>query len=384
MTQKKIVYLIEKNIIFIIYFIYFAFIFTCYYGSNYFFFIKEIEFGYLTGGDSKRYILGSEKILNLEIPEKKSYLGYMFYIAFFKYFNLNLTHIVYSQIFLTFLSSICIFKICEKLSSRYGGILSLTLYLFYFPLQIFNFYILTETIFICSIIFIIFFIIFFKKRYLPILVFLIIFTISIKPHGILLIPSLFLSIIVWLYLNNSPKIFWVTIFIICALFYPTISILNIFLADTNIQSSIAKGWIIWGYEEINESNYKIYDKNNDLISLLIFIKNNIYLIINSFFKKVWFFLARVRPYYSEIHNLYIMIFNIIIYSLALIGLFKINYKKNIGVILIYILIVIFTLTTGLTYADWDSRFSLYIIPLFFIFAGVGFSKIFNTKKNKPL
>lgn len=54
MTQKKIVYLIEKNIIFIIYFIYFAFIFTCYYGSNYFFFIKEIEFGYLTGGDSKR------------------------------------------------------------------------------------------------------------------------------------------------------------------------------------------------------------------------------------------------------------------------------------------------------------------------------------------
>ena len=74
MTQKKIFYLIEKNIIFIIYFIYFAFIFTCYYGSNYFFFIKEIEFGYLTGGDSKRYILGSEKILNLEIPEKKSYL----------------------------------------------------------------------------------------------------------------------------------------------------------------------------------------------------------------------------------------------------------------------------------------------------------------------
>ncbi|MDC3395954.1 hypothetical protein OAW79_03040 [Candidatus Pelagibacter sp.] len=219
---------------------------------------------------------------------------------------------------------------------------------------------------------------------MPILVFLIIFTISIKPHGILLIPSLFLSIIVWLYLNNSPKIFWVIIFIICALFYPTISILNIFLADTNIQSSIAKGWIIWGYEEINESNYKIYDKNNDLISLLIFIKNNIYLIINSFFKKVWFFLARVRPYYSEIHNLYIMIFNIIIYSLALIGLFKINSKKKIGVILIYILIVIFTLTTGLTYADWDSRFSLYIIPLFFIFAGVGFSKIFNTKKNKPL
>ena len=137
-----------------------------------FFFIKEIEFGYLTGGDSKRYILGSEKILNLEIPEKKSYLGYMFYIAFFKYLNLNLTHIVYSQIFLTFLSSICIFKICEKLSSRYGGILSLTLYLFYFPLQIFNFYILTEIIFICSIIEDIFFL---SGLHVGIVIFIILF-----------------------------------------------------------------------------------------------------------------------------------------------------------------------------------------------------------------
>ena len=380
MLYKKTLNFIDKNIIYIIYFIYFFFIFNFYFGSNYFFFVKEIELGYLVGGDSKGYILGSEKILNLEIPKKKSYLGYMFYLAFFKYLNLKLTHVVFSQILLTFLSSICIYKICEKLSSKFGGISCLALYLFYFPLQVYNFYILTETIFICSIIFIIFFIIFFKKKHIPILIFLIIFTILIKPHGILLIPSLFLSAIIWFFLNNNHKMFWMLIFTICILLYPLILLLNLFLVDTNVQTSIAKGWIIWGYEENKISNYKIYEGNNDIISLLLFFRDNIYLITISFFKKIWFFLARVRPYYSEIHNLYIIIFNIIYYSFAIIGFVKINSKKTMGVIFMYNLIFFFILTTGLTYADWDSRFSLYIIPIFFIFGGIGIFKIKNFKK----
>ena len=121
------------------------------------FFIREIKLGYLLGGDSKRYIHGAEKILNLEIPERKSYIGYILYISLFKYFNLNLSYVVFSQIFFTFLSSLCVYKISENLSSRLGGILSISLYLFYFPLQVWNFYILTETLFICSVIFIVFF-----------------------------------------------------------------------------------------------------------------------------------------------------------------------------------------------------------------------------------
>ncbi len=383
MIYQKTLSFIEKNIIFIIIFTYFLYMFGFYFGLDYFFFIREIEFGYLLGGDSKRYILGSEKILNLEIPERKSYIGYMIYISLFKYFSLNLTHVVFSQIFLTFLSSLCIYKISKKLSSRFGGVLCMALYLFYFPLQVWNFYILTETIFICSIIFIIFFLVFFQKKYIPILIFLIIFTISIRPHGIILIPSFFLSIVIWLYLNNNMKIFWLSIIAICFLFYPTILLFNLFLADQNIQKLIAGGGIIWGYEDTNNYlNYKISDNNvkNNLISLLIFLKNNIEIVIISFFKKVWFFLTRVRPYYSEFHNFYIIVFNIIYYPLAIIGFIKLKSKKKLGVILMYVLIAFFTFTAGITYADWDSRFSLYIIPLFFIFAGIGMIEITNFKK----
>ena len=228
MIYQKITSFIEKNIIFIILFSYLLFMFGFYFGSDYFFFIREIKLGYLLGGDSKRYIHGAEKILNLEIPERKSYIGYILYISLFKYFNLNLSYVVFSQIFFTFLSSLCVYKISENLSSRLGGILSISLYLFYFPLQVWNFYILTETLFICSVIFIVFFLVFFKKKYIPIIIFLIIFTISIRPHGIILVPSFFLSIIIWLYLNNNIKFFWLSIILICFFTYPTILLLNLF------------------------------------------------------------------------------------------------------------------------------------------------------------
>lgn len=382
MIFEKAQNFIEKNIIYIIFFIYFLFMFVCYFGSNYFFFVREMEFGYLTGGDSKRYIIGSEKILNLEFPDRKSYLGYMLYIAFFKFFNLNLTYVVYSQIFLTFLSSICIYKISIKLSSRVGGIFCLSLYLFYFPIQVWNFYILTETLFICSIIFLLFFLIFFQKKYIPIIIFLFIFAVSIRPHGIILILSFFMAFIIWAYLRNNLKLFWFSILTICILSYPTFLILNLYIADQNIEYQIANAGILWGYKELNNGlEFKMSDKSNgDIYSLLIFLKNNAYVFVNSFLKKIWYFLLRIRPHYSDFHNLYLIIFNIIYYPLAIYGFIKLKSKKSLGVILIYILIICFTFTAGLTFADWDSRFSLYIIPLFFILAGVGFDSLINLKE----
>ena len=311
----------------------------------------------------------------------------MLYIAFFQYFKLNLSHVVISQIFLSLLSSLCIYKISTKLSSRFGGIICLSLYLFYIPIQVWNFYILTETLFICSIIFIVFFLIFFKKKYIPIIIILFAFTIFIRPHGIILIPSFFLAFVIWIYFRNNIMIFWVLIFATCVLLYPFILTLNLYLADTDIENLIANAGIIWGYEEMNNKlEFQISDNNNNnnnnIISLLIFLKNNIYILMSSFLKKIWFFLSRIRPYYSDFHNFYLIIFNLIYYPLALYGMIKIKSKKSLGVILIFILIISFTFTAGLTFADWDGRFSLYVTPLIFIFSSVGFIELIKFKKNK--
>lgn len=382
MISQRIYNFISKNFVYLILTAYLFYMFFFYFASDYLFFNKKMEFGYLLGGDSKRYILGSEKLLNLELPSRKSYIGYMIYIAIFQYFKLDLSYVVLSQISLSLLSSICIYKISTKLSSRAGGIFCLSLYLFYLPIQVWNFYILTETLFICSIIFSLYFLIFFQRKLIPIIIFLFIFTVSIRPHGIILILSFFMAFIIWAYLNNNLKFFWFSILIICILSYPTLLILNLYIADQNIEYLIANAGIVWGYEELNNSlKFKMSDTSNgDINSLLIFLKNNAYVFINSFLKKIWYFLFRIRPHYSDFHNLYLIVFNIIYYPLAVYGFIKLKSKKSLYVILIYMLIICFTFTAGLTFADWDSRFSLYITPLFFILASVGFVGLINLKK----
>ena len=368
----------NRNYLIIIYTIYFLYILGIFLGSGQ---IKAMNFtdGYLLGGDSGRYIKGAENLLKFELPNGKasSYLGYIFFISIFKYFDLNLTYVVIVQIFLTLSSSICLYRITKKISSNYGGLFSLSLYLFYFPLQIRNFYILTETVFICSIIFLIYLIFFFKKKNLIIIIILFPFIVSIRPHGIILIPSIILSALVWFYISKKLRLFYISIFIIIIFSYSFLSLTNFYLENERIIFKIINYGIIYGYN--HEDNYLNFDKplqdKNDIFSLLIFIKNNLYNFIISFYKKVWFFLIRVRPFYSDIHNIYLILFNIILYPLLIYGFIKVGLKKNFTIIFMYFFVIFSTISAGLTFADWSGRYVLYIFPIFFIFAGIGFSYI---------
>ena len=376
---------LEKNIL------YFILISYCMYMFGFYFFSELIPVsvnfkqGYILGNDSTRYIRGANEIMNLEMPngKVKGYMGYVFLIVIFKYFNLDLNFVVLFQIFITFLSSLCIYQISKKFFTPWVSVLILSLYLFYLPLQMWNFYILTETIFICTSIFLIYFFVFFKKKFIPLLFFLILYYVSLKPHGFILIPSLISSALVWLYINKNFKLFYFLIIFCVFLFFPILLLLNFYLENEKIVSSIVNRGIIWGYD--NENNALKIDINsetgNKFSSLLILIKNNFFTFSLAFFKKIWFFYLRVRPYYSDFHNIYIIIFNLIYLPSAFYGFFKFKHKNNIGIILMYSLTIFYTLSVGLTWADWDGRFSLYILPMVLIFAGAGYKKIFNLNKN---
>ena len=369
---------ISKNFLIVIFALYLIFIFGIFFLSGN---IKAANFtdGYILGGDSNRYINGANKILNFELPREKdsSYLGYNLFISIFQYFELNLTYVTIAQIFLTILSAICIYRISKELSSDLGGLFSVSLYLFYFPLQKYNFYILTETIFICSIIFIIYFLIFFKKKYIPILIFLTLYYILIRPHGVLIIPSLILATLTWVYFNKKFKFFYLLIFLFILLSFPLYNFLNFHLENMNIINNIAVGGIIHGYED--KSNFLEFNTpvntNNDLLSLIYFFKDNFGVFMGSIYKKLYFFIFRVRPYYSEIHNLYIILYNFIYLPLAIYGLFKSHFNRKFYIYFLYSVIVIFSLSVTISLVDWSGRFSLYIMPILFIFSGIGFHNL---------
>lgn len=174
---------------------------------------------------------------------------------------------------------------------------------------------------------------------------------------------------------------------------PVIILLNSYLSELNLLNVLNKG-IIWGYSfETNQicksSCLSVELINNNLPNTLLgyfkFVLINYIEYFKVFFLKVFWFLFRARPYYSDLHNFYILLFNLILYSSFVYGFMKKpNNLFSINCIVFYILLSM--VLVGLTFADWSGRFSLYILPLIMIFSSYGIlvfiKKVFKMIKQK--
>lgn len=376
-----------KNIKYQNYKAYLLVIYLCWLGSLllYFFFSEYVKAGVLEdgvklGNDSVFYLRETRNILNgdISILQYKSKFGYLLFLIPFLYFELPLYSVVLSHILITSIAALCLYKITEKYFCKLSGLVCVGLFLFYFPLQIRNFYILTEMLFIDISIIIFFFVVFFKKQYLPFVIALLLFLISIRPNGIIFVFSMFISL--FLFLINKKKYLYLSIFLFlgCLILFPVINFLNAYLQDLNLIKSLNKG-IIWGYsfqtgtickssclsmELINN------DFSNTLFGYFQFVSINFIEYFKIFFYKIFWMILRARPYYSDLHNLYILSLNIILYLSFIYGFLK-KPRDLFSLNLINFYILFSIVLVGLTFADWSGRFSLYILPFVMIFSSYG-------------
>ena len=159
--------------------------------------------------------------------------------------------------------------------------------------------------------------------------------------------------------------------------FPVINFLNAYLQDLNLIKSLDKG-IIWGYSFVTGEickfsclNIDLIDKNfpSTLLGFIQFISINFTEYFKIFFHKIFWMLLRARPYYSDLHNLYLLIFNIVFYIPFVYGFIK---KKNLlSLIIINFYILFSIILVGLTFADWSGRFSLYVLPFIMIYSSYG-------------
>lgn len=339
-----------------------------------------LENGVKLGKDSAFFINESLKIINGNnlILENKSYIGYIIFLIPFLYFKLPLYSVVIFQIILTSISAFCLYKITEKYFCKLSGIIVVALFLLYFPLQIRNFYILTEILFINVSIFLCFFIVYYKKINLLFIIILSLFLFSIRPNGILFLFSILISL--FLFFKTNKKYLYLSFYFIFSLIFviPVINLLNTYLNDLNLIRALNKG-IIWGYsfetKKICEDlclSVELVNKNypNTIYGYIKFVSINFIEYFKIFFDKIFWMILRVRPYYSDLHNLYILLFNLILFPSFVYGFIK--KPKNLfslNCINFYILFSI--ILVGLTFADWSGRFSLYIYPLIMIYSSYG-------------
>lgn len=355
-----------------------------------YFFLSGVKYG----GDSSTYVNTAEAILNggdFSNSPFRSRLGLSLLLVPFLYFNISIEFFIFFQILLTALAGWYLYKISSKFYCELSGIICLILFLFYLPLLFFNFYILTDTLFLNVVIITCYLIVNFKKKYLPIIAFLVLALIMIRPNGIIFLSSIIVCIFFSL-LNHKKKLYFLlySLFLLILMF-PIINISNDQISHLNLINALSSRGIIFGYSFENNAvclrssclSIEFVNDNfeNNIIGVLKFISANFINFFKIFFLKIFWLLLRARPYYSDLHNLYLIIFDIILYSSFIYGFIK-RPKNNFSVNVILFFILFSIILVGLTFADWDGRFSLYFLPLIMIFSSYGIL-IFVKKILKP-
>ena len=342
-----------------------------------YFFLNGVKFG----GDTYFYLGAATEILNGEqsILAYRSAYGFILLLLPFVYFDIPLAFLVLFQLSLTALAAWCLYKISSKFFCKLSGIICAALFLFYLPLLFLNFYILTDTLFIDIVIILTCLLVYFKKFYLPMIVLLVLALITIRPNGILFLFSILICM--FFLLLNFKKYLYLSVYslLLLILIFPIIKILNSYIVDLNLINSISTQGIIWGYSFENNAvcsksclSIELINKNfeNNIFGIFKFISINFIDYFKIFLLKIFWLLLRARPYYSDLHNLYILIFDVVLYSSFIYGFIK-RPKNNLSINVILFFILFSITLVGLTFADWDGRFSLYFLPLVMIFSSNG-------------
>lgn len=327
------------------------------------------KFGINSGCDTQGYIDFGQQLFNGNIGFSREflYISYGAVLAFFKYLNLNVKFIVLIQVIASYLAMVCVYDISKNIfQSKTSGLIASLFYVFWFKIHEWNFFLYTESLYTSFSIFVIWFLVSKKITIQNVVWFIVVltFTIFIRPSSVSLILGLLVYGLINIYKNVNFK--WFS-FIFVSSFLVFLFGVNTWLQFYDLIPSYLKAEIIYPNISLGVScpdNVKVMNRGIPLFDLMSFIVCNPIYFGKLFLIKWVLFYTNVKPYFSVWHNAFIVVFLSFVYVLTF-GVVKYNIR-NIAVIMLLSIILCQGLIVGLTTENWDGRFLIPILPLFFI------------------
>ena len=353
--------------------------------------------GINVNGEAVKYIEDAQHILNGQGLRVEFfsifYIAYSLLIAFFIHFSLSFQGVVIAQILCCFIAACCVFKLLMHITvDKKIAYACFIFYLICFPIQKWNFYLYTESLHTSFIVIGLYFLygILYKeqgKRWgmFTILLLLIIFS---RPVGIIFLLVTFLTWFTWL-LKKKKKF----------IYYPVIAALIIFVIFL-FQSpfvfyfnpdSLRRMEIICQVPQTTaDVNYKEYNSSGlGSFFHVIFSEIGFGKFLSLGIKKVGYFFGMIRSFYSLRQNIILLLAGILLYPLALAGIFLF---KNTAAFYLKIFSVLYIVITSagifFTCDEWSNRFIAPVLPHIIILAGLGWyyakNKFNRLKENNQL
>ncbi len=319
----------------------------------------------------------------------KMYSGYVGFLDICQILGLSLDSIVLIQIIISGLSTVFLYKIIFELSnSKSSALLGTGFYILFTKLQIWNYFILTDSIFISLTIFTTYVLISRTKPIFKILA--VALTTIIRPTGIIFL----LAVIVFFFLPivkeiKKAQLKWMVVLIGITSF---LIVLNQLLIDFRILETWYSGKIVFNVdnykdkeivEQLIVDNTHVVPCNGQetgeipLFSMLCSILKNPGFTTRLFVSKISYFILDIRPYFSNIHKFISISVLLVLYSGVLLYIRdSSNYPFNIFA---FTYIACTVLMAGMTILSWEGRFFAPLYPFLIILGFTGYTQFFNTE-----
>lgn len=337
------------------------------------------RYGLTLEGESIKYFREAENFLNqgkFSAPKYWFYSTYIFVHIFFRLIGFETVGVYLFQSLFNLAGILFFYKALTKLTGRSVLPLISCLYLCtLFPLQQFNTYLYTESLFISLSIFWIAAIVFSENNYrkaLPVILLaaLLLFT---RPTGI--------------YFCGITLIWFVLLFFRDKQFIPATILLiaGSFAAVVFVNKMMQGGgeldfWLPFEEKHIlcgvPTGSLPIEKKNYQGIGIFFDVfQQRPKEMLRLMFQRAASFWSTTRDFYSADHNILQMIW---FYPLFLGSLISLRFiRKNILVQIVLLSAILFTFSVMLTCDDWMNRFILPLVPLLIVTTVIGFRKINN-------
>ena len=346
------------------------------------------HFGVRFGNDSKRFLEGAESLLNGLLPAGKAirYLGYDCFVATFLGSGLGLFGVVLAQVLLTSVAAYCLYRLACRLFDHRTGLLGAFLYIGYAEIHIWNFYILAESLFVSMVIISLYLVVTWRGWWrVTIAALVILFSSTIRPNGVILALPVGMYVLYSLFKARRHYVFLGAVGVFLVSVPIAIKLINAMLVYTPVLKYYARGTVIVNHQPSALMMTGVLPEHlthikNPLLGILFFIAAKPVYFLQLAGMKLWYFFLHIRPFYSDFHNYISLLVLVPSYALALVGMFS-RCEYPSGMILLVSVCIFQSLVVAMTFADWDGRFLLVVLPIIFVFAARGAWSALDAARN---
>lgn len=283
--------------------------------------------------------------------------------------------VVAIQVLANGLATICFYKICRLLAGcGRAAFVSTLLLITFLPLQIWNTFLYTDSLFISLSIIFSYGLLRTKPDFAGILwiLFGLVVLLLTRPLGILFVVPTFIYLLQLLIKPPYALVKRLGIIIVSGLI--VLFFVNMVYQHGGgdldmMKPNIEEHIICFVLTAQPAANLALAKDGGPLYQLVYYISNNPTHFIGLFVKRLWAFINLSRPYYSTAHNLLLYAAMLPIYLFALLGFIK--RKKKSGHLYLLLLILVYAAAIALQCDDYHSRFVMVVVPYVLYLAGVG-------------